>query len=238
MSTNPDLLQQSASPLFEFPATIHDQEVSSPEPQENPRAFAEEQMRSLVRQVFCPGWPRPSRQVMMCAVDAQVDSSDVCLQAGQALSEMIEASIGIVQVDPQAHPPVISRVQQSPARGGFGVMRSFSHQVSTNLWQVPFSVFIDEQNAMSGAWFRNRLAELRLEFDYTILQGPAAAVSAEASLLGHLSDGVILVLEAGSTRRLNALRAKERLQSAGVRILGAVLTERRFPIPKALYDRL
>lgn len=117
-------------------------------------------------------------------------------------------------------------------------MRSFSHQVSTNLWQVPFSVFIDEQNAMSGAWFRNRLAELRLEFDYTILQGPAAAVSAEASLLGHLSDGVILVLEAGSTRRLNALRAKERLQSAGVRILGAVLTERRFPIPKALYDRL
>jgi len=240
MSTNPDLLQPHVREpeIFELPPAIGEPEILPRSPQADPRCFAEEQMRALVRQVFCPGWPRPARQVVVSAVDATVDVADVCLQAGQALSEQVDASIGIIQADPHSSAPELSRNMPAFDTGTFGVIRAFSHQVSTNLWHVPFPVFTGEQNTLSAAWLRGRLAELRLEFDYTILQGPPAGQSGEIALLGHLSDGVVLVLEANATRRVTALRVKEKLQMANVRILGAVLSERTFPIPQAIYDCL
>jgi Mrp family chromosome partitioning ATPase len=61
---------------------------------------------------------------------------------------------------------------------------------------------------------------------------------ADAIALGQLSDGIVLVLEAESTRREAALIAVEHLRSSNVPILGAVLNKRTFPIPHSIYKRL
>jgi Mrp family chromosome partitioning ATPase len=81
------------------------------------------------------------------------------------------------------------------------------------------------------------LADLRNEFEYAVIQAPAAGVSSEAAMLGQLADGVILVLEAHTTRKAAARKIKESL-GAQSRILGIVLTERRFPVPERIYRRL
>ena len=47
-----------------------------------------------------------------------------------------------------------------------------------------------------------------------------------------------MVLEANSTRREAALRVAEGLRAKQVRVLGAVLNKRTFPIPDSLYHRL
>jgi len=57
-------------------------------------------------------------------------------------------------------------------------------------------------------------------------------------LIGQLSDGVILGLEAHRTRRIAARITKERLQAANVRLLGVVLNQRTFPIPEGIYRKL
>ncbi len=99
---------------------------------------------------------------------------------------------------------------------------------------MPRSVFIGgSENDLSPAWLRARLAELRLEFDYTVLQGPAAGAGSEAALLGATCDGMVLVLQANATRRATAQRVKETLHSANARLLGTVLSERTFPIPSS-----
>jgi Mrp family chromosome partitioning ATPase len=86
-------------------------------------------------------------------------------------------------------------------------------------------------------WLR-WLEELRNEFEFVVIQGPAAGASSEAALLGQLTDGIILVLDARSTRRAAARMAKETLDAAQCRILGTVLTQRMFPIPERIYRRL
>jgi protein-tyrosine kinase len=53
-----------------------------------------------------------------------------------------------------------------------------------------------------------------------------------------LSDGVVLVLKANSSRREAARQALNEMQSANVRVLGAVLNQRTFPIPEKIYKRL
>ena len=85
---------------------------------------------------------------------------------------------------------------------------------------------------------RQRFAELRESFDYVLVSAPPVNRETEATRIGQLSDGVVLIVEANHTRRETVRRAKERLESAQVRILGAVLDQRTFPIPEGLYRRL
>ena len=61
---------------------------------------------------------------------------------------------------------------------------------------------------------------------------------ADAIALGQVSDGLILVLEADSTRKKAAQMAAANLRSSNVPILGAVLNKRTFPIPEKIYKRL
>jgi len=91
---------------------------------------------------------------------------------------------------------------------------------------------------LSGSWLRERLNELRRTFDYTILYGPPASLGSEAALLASLCDGMVLVVQANSTRRVTAQKVKEKLQAANARLLGTVLSERTFPIPETIYKKL
>jgi len=207
----------------------------------NPDAFADDQIRSLVRQLFLPGWPKPAHQVMFSPVDRETDIGGICLQVGQVLSTQVSGITCVVEGNlPNAKR---SRIPEDlhPVCGQkkFGELRDLSHQLSSKLWLVPSEVFLGEaEDVFSAAWLRVRLADLSLEFDYTVLQGPATSSCSEAALMGHLCDGVVLVLEANSTRRVAAKRAKEKLFSANARLLGTVLSERAFPIPEVIYRKL
>ncbi|SPF33411.1 hypothetical protein SBA1_1170005 [Candidatus Sulfotelmatobacter kueseliae] len=205
-------------------------------------SFAEEQIRGLVRQVFLPGWPRPCRQVVFSPVDPGSDISPICMQVGQTLADEGSGEACVVEACPTARDEDGASEDRLAAVGGekrFGTLRDLSQQLSGSLWFMPRSVFLGgNQNGFSTAWLRARLAELRLEFDYTVLQGPAAGAGSEAALLGATCDGLVLVLQANATRRATAQRVKETLHSANARLLGTVLSERTFPIPRAIYRRL
>ena len=85
---------------------------------------------------------------------------------------------------------------------------------------------------------RLRLAELRQYFKYVLIDSPALSLGNEGIGLGRAAEGVVLVLKANSSRREAARKAVQDLQNAGVRILGAVLNQRTFPIPQAIYNKL
>jgi Mrp family chromosome partitioning ATPase len=207
----------------------------------DPNRFAEEQLRWLVRQVFFSPQPDAPRQVVFSAVQNN-DIGAICLRVGQVLSDQVSGSICVVDAD--VHTREFESVllnngrQRGAGQKAFTPLRNSSQKISDQLWLVPLKTFLgDYQSDLSSPWLRERLSELRLEFDYTVIQAPTAGYS-EAALLGQLSDGMILVLQANSTRRAAAKKAKQMLQATNVRLLGAVLSERTFPIPQKLYRNL
>ena len=237
MSTRPDLLEQAlAGDIFET-------EVSEPQAREsarwNPDRFGEEQIRSLVRQVFLPGWPKPARQVVFCAVE-DGDVAGICLRVSHALAAQIPGKVALVEAylpspeedeEYEAPTPVFRPAGFRPSRD--------ARRIASHLWRVPREMFLGENEAgLSVEWLPGRLRELRLEFDFTVLHGPPAALCSDAALLGYLSDGVILVLQANSTRRAGAQRAVQMLQATNARLLGSILNDRTFPIPEGIYRRL
>jgi Mrp family chromosome partitioning ATPase len=70
-----------------------------------------------------------------------------------------------------------------------------------------------------------RSADLRKAFDFVIVDAPPLAHYPDATALAKLSDGVVLVIEAGSTRRRAACKAVKNLRASGVEILAVVLNK-------------
>ncbi len=64
------------------------------------------------------------------------------------------------------------------------------------------------------------LAQLSRAFDYVLMDAPGTHVSSDAESLGSVADAAVLVIDAHKTRRAATAEAKERLDMAGVRLLG------------------
>jgi hypothetical protein len=241
MSTFVDLLPQ------EMPGTMGESravagwhaEASAKSAPWSQESFVGEQIRGLIRQLFSPS-PTPLRQVVFSAVDFQTEVMPICLQVGNALGLHASGSVCVVDAIPREQQfEIVAGGRSTPSSSAkhFGALRDSSEQISARVWFMPSDVFWEDAHDFSADWLPCRLAELRLEFDYTLLAGPAAA-HGEAAALGNLSDGLVLVLRANFTRRITAQKAKERLSSANTRLLGTILTERVFPIPEAIYKRV
>jgi hypothetical protein len=197
----------------------------------NPENFAREQIRGLVRRVFFAGGSRPVKQAVFSPVELHSGVGGICDQVGRALALETHSDIAVLSRD--AGPAVLWAHRDGAA------IKPWATQLAVNLWRVPeLSLWPSGEEIGTGCYWRARLGELQNEFEYTVIQGPAAGVSSEAALLGQLADGLILVLDAHSTRRAAALKIKETLQGAGTKILGTVLSERAFPVPEGIYRRL
>lgn len=72
---------------------------------------------------------------------------------------------------------------------------------------------------------RHLVERLRSQCDVLIFDSPPVMAAADAAILSTLVDGTLLVIDADSTRRAEALRAQETLAKVGGRLLGAVLNK-------------
>lgn len=68
------------------------------------------------------------------------------------------------------------------------------------------------------------IKELETQYDYVIYDTPPAYIISDAAVLGKYMDATFMVVKHNSTEKKIAEKAKQNLENAGVKILGAVLT--------------
>lgn len=208
----------------------------------DPSVFAENQIAALVRRVFLPGRPSPARQIVFTAVDSDHDISSICLKVATTVACQVTDKVCLVDADPhsgQLQARMRELLELAPDSLNCELLRGQVVAGRHNLRFMPASDFVPaREKAFSGSWLRHRLAELRREFEYLILHAPPAGIFSETGLVSHLTDGAVLVVHAGRTRRVVAMHARELLRAAEARVIGTVLDGRRFPVPEVLYRRL
>ncbi|MBI3668492.1 MAG: CpsD/CapB family tyrosine-protein kinase [Acidobacteria bacterium] len=208
--------------------------------------MAREDLTKLVQHVFLLPTDRGAPCVVLfCGVEHEEGSSWICARAGQTLAAQGTGTVCVVDANLRS-PSLHEHLNLENLRGLADALvkedpiRHFAQPLSGgNLWLVPGGFATPDQCGQLGAErMRRRLAELRSQFSHVLINTPPASLHADAILIGKLADGVILVVEANSTRRETTRQVKDSLEAANVRLLAAVLNQRTFPIPEALYRRL
>jgi receptor protein-tyrosine kinase len=202
------------------------------------------EIAKLVQRLFSQAGKGGGPKVVSFSGIARDDRSGwICARAGEALAEHAEGSVCMVEANlwsPQLHVQLNASNQKGLAEAltSCGHIRDFAVPLSgKKLWLIP-SGFVKPGFSASMERYRERFAELREAFDFVLISAPALSRESEATFIGQLADGVVLIVEANQTRREMVRRVKEQLESARVQILGAVLDQRTFPIPDKLYQRL
>ncbi len=194
--------------------------------------------RELVHRLFLSaGGPDRQTAVLFAAVDRHGAAGELCGRVAEALAACSDGLVCVVDAD--LRQPTLDHYFRTPATPGIGdvlqdgcAARDVALQVRPNLWFVPAgSALVDPLLLFGSGGARALFRELREVFKYVLVYTAPLGASEEALLLGPLTDGVVLVVEAHRTHREKARRVKDRLQTARVPLLGVVLTNRRFPIP-------
>ncbi len=203
-----------------------------------------DELTKLVSRVFVSGSESP-RQVMFAGTEPDAGSSRICARTAEVLASHHSGTVCVVDANlrnPSLHEQfgIENHFGLTEALQQAGSIRKYSRSFAGGkLSLVSSGCAADNwQMLLASRQMQTRLTELRQEFDYVLVDIPPVNLFAEGIMLGRMSDGLILVLKAHSSRREVAQKVVKELKAAKVRLLGAILNERRFPIPTALYQRL
>jgi Mrp family chromosome partitioning ATPase len=206
---------------------------------------AHEEAARLVQRIFLSPDQKAPRAVLFAGIDEGVGCSQICLLVAETLRSTVNGSICIVEANLRSpslpgmlgttnhHGLTDALVQQGP-------IGSFARQLEIdNVWLLSGgSLASDSPDILNSDRLKSRFEELRTEFDYLLVDAPSLSRYADATALGRVTDGLVLVLEANSTRKETALMVMESLRAARIKVLGAVLNKRTFPIPESIYKKL
>jgi Mrp family chromosome partitioning ATPase len=255
MSKNFELMQEALrEALRETPASPESTKVvvlgseadrNNHRPSSDFDAVAQQECFKLVHRIFLGQPPNVFRAVVFAGVDRGNGCSRICVEAGRILAANTSGSICLVDANFRS-PSLPKFLGVSDDRGLAnsllvdGSIRSFAKQLKpSNLWLLSAGTPVGESsNPLNSDRFKLRMQELRKEFDYILIDVPALNLYTDAITVGQVADGVVVVLEADSTRRESALKGLQSLREAHVEVLGAVLNRRTFPIPEFVYRKL
>jgi len=199
---------------------------------------------NLAHRLFL-GDPASTPQVVLFAgAQTGAGCSWVCARTGEALAHRIPGSACIV--DANVRRPSMHRYFRLDNDRGMLDSLYEAAPISDYVQKVThheLSVLTAGNVIPRGTtWDADRLvervAELRKLYSYVLIDSPSPNAFADVAMLAEVADGAILVVDAESTHREVAMQAKERLDDAKLRLLGAVLNRRRFPIPEFIYRRV
>jgi len=215
------------------------------EPQLKLEPMEREELAKLVQRVFLLPGGEASRVVVFAATESGNGSSWIVARTAELLAAQVGGTVWLVDANlrnPELHRQfsVENQYGLADALRGPDPIGSYAQTLSRPNLRLLSSGSAPETalSLLSSERMRQRIAEMRSETDYVLIDAAALNVANDATALSAAADGVVMVLKANSSRRESARKTLQDLQTANVRVLGAVLNQRTFPIPEAIYNRL
>jgi capsular exopolysaccharide synthesis family protein len=188
----------------------------------------------------------PIRRVLFTGISEANGSSSAAVHYATAMS--FKDDWRVLLVDAKVNAPTLHRIFEiDPGVGGLVDLikdgsdpdRFIQKVGDSNLHVLP----LGNSRTTSAKLFKDAKLDTFLHktvesYDYVILDGPPVLSAALPHVVGPRMDGVVLVIESGKTRRGAALRAKQELEKSGANIIGVILNNRKYYIPRWIYRRL
>lgn len=193
-------------------------------------SMASEAFRVLRTNLRFAGVDRPLKTVLITSPSPSEGKSLTVANLGAALAQAGER---VILVDTDLHRPRLHRIFSLRNNRGVTSALLEEHPDLDGLLQestVPGLQILtsgplppNASELLGSARMRELLAALGSQADVLLLDSPPATALADAAVLATQTDGVLLVLDSGATRREVARRAMEALRRVNARVVGAIL---------------
>jgi len=209
----------------------------------SPEGHSREELTKLVQRLFL--MPDSARSVVFSSVERGAGCTWLATQVARALAGQGRNRVCLVDANlrhPAVHDVfgVANHNGLSDAVADVAPLQNYLRKSAVpNLWLLTCGSPEKAERALGASeHMLEHIRQLRQRFDYVIVDAAPMNLYSDAVRLGNAADGIALVLKANSSRREIAQRMLQEARNANVRILGAVLNQRTFPIPEKLYKRL
>jgi capsular exopolysaccharide synthesis family protein len=196
----------------------------------DPQSPAAEAFRTLRTNLMFAGLDKPIRTLLVTAPSP--DQSTAAVLANLAVA-FAQAERRTILVDADLRRPALHDVFGVDNGHGLTDMilqpETLSRPATVdvgvpNLWLLPSGAQPpNPADTLGSRRMEAAIASLAEQADVVLFACAPVIVGTDAAVLGTKVDGVLLVLNAGKTRRDHAERAKEMLEKVQARIFGAVL---------------
>ena len=198
----------------------------------HPRSPIAEAYRILRTNLEFSSLDRPLRLLLITSPGAEEGKSTVLANLGVVIAQ---AGKKVIMADCDLRRPTLHELFGLPGNIGLTNMIVDEDALKNpplletgveNLWLLPSGPLPpNPAEVLASRRMGEVLKRLSSEADMVLLDAPPVVSVTDALILASKSDGVILVVRAGRTKREIALRAKELLEKVNARILGSVLTD-------------
>lgn len=198
--------------------------------QREPRSAFSESFRTLRTNLQFSGFDRPLRTILVTSPQPTEGKSTVVANLGVVLAQ---AGRRVIVVDTDLRRPILHHIfGQNNDWGLTGALFGEGNRTDDgllptgveNLSFLPSGPLPPNPSEILGSQrMGDFLAHLQEQADVILLDSPPLLTMADASVLAARVDGVILVADAGRTRREALKKAAEALRRIGAHVLGVAL---------------
>lgn len=196
-----------------------------------PRGPIAEQFRSLRNSIVALNPEGAPRSIVMTSALRGEGKTVATINLAVAMAEMQRARILIL--DANLHHPAIERYFSLPRRAGLtellrGLCPIDRAVRATSVANVsvmgPGQLPHNPSELLGSDRVRSTIGQLKQRFSYILIDTPEALNISDASLLGSMADGILLVVRIGSTPRNFVEQVHNQLETLGGNVLGTCLT--------------
>ena len=196
-----------------------------------PRSQQAEQFRVLRNSIQALNPDGASHTLVLTSALRGEGKTVATLNLAAAMTEL--PGIQVLVVDADLHRPSIEKSLGLPLRKGLADLLAggVSLDNAVRATSVPGVSILgagtlpkNPSQLLGSDRMRTVLDKLRQNYSYVLIDTPAAAGVSDASLLGAMADGILMVVRLGSTPRQFVQQTINVLESLGGNVLGTCLT--------------
>jgi Mrp family chromosome partitioning ATPase len=183
---------------------------------------------------------RVPRTVMLMSAQRGEGTSTVAAQFAVAVARDAAQRVRLMDMTARRPSPFIESVAApaSPRQTGVQRARDPNAEASSALDVLRVPDGARATGLISAPVAREWVESFSGRYDWIVLDGPAVLEAPDAPALAAMADGVVIVIEAGRTKRPVLHRSTDLLRNARAQLIGSVLNRRRLEVPEFLYRRI
>lgn len=173
-----------------------------------------------------------SKIVLFCGADRGAGCTWVCARTAIALARLTSLDVCVVNANlrsPTLHE--LFGLEPSPGLTDYVAMHDDLGAFVRTLGRGWPSVLpcgsrgAEVHSVLYSPVFRRKIERLKVAYPYVLVDVGPGSLNPGASQFAGIADGAVLVLGSSSTRREEAMRAKQALEVANIPVLGGVLNK-------------